>query len=488
MLKLETITKSKSHAKLPFRNEDLHEFKKLADFNADTILEITASLINIIKAPEVPFKSVTAPVAMSARYKMGSIISEAIKNLGFSSNEIGYQTFIYCQEQELRSVFMFLIEQLPKETSTEDYADEDPKAEQREKVAKSIDKEQSKEDIEKQSAFSSWDVEDMKDEDLFRLLPKETRMAAIEAKIKLNSLIQQNESLKLSELSEIPGDRIEKKLEIVDDDVPDINAKEDQGQVLVSRSEPVEVEKEVIVKDSSSKPSVPSQDSKLEALKLRKSEMEQELEEMHRNYKLDYKKLKSMKLELKKQEENQLTLTQELQVKQKEVEKREKILKLLPSGEENLQKLKDMVSKKKQKLRGLQDQFELHKASIIEDREKMEKEIQKLKLAQSQNVLNKEMTTKDHIKWTEDELERQKELGRKLAKQVEKIPTDFVPRSEYTSQIMDILNNVAKQKNETKKVIEEIRTVQKDINMQEGKLSRTYADADYLLFEVSSVR
>merc|ERR1712141_153904 len=56
-------------------------------------------------------------------------------------------------------------------------------------------------------------------------------------------------------------------------------------------------------------------------------------------------------------------------------------------------------------------------------------------------------------------------------------------RSEYTSQIMDILNNVAKQKNETKKVIEEIRILQKDINMQEGKLSRTYADADYLLFE-----
>ena len=58
-------------------------------------------------------------------------------------------------------------------------------------------------------------------------------------------------------------------------------------------------------------------------------------------------------------------------------------------------------------------------------------------------------------------------------------------RSSYTSQIMDILNNVSKQKNETKKVIEEIRTVQKDINMQEGKLSRTYADTDHLLFEVN---
>merc|ERR1712062_294543 len=409
---------------------------------------------------------------------MGSMISEAIKNLGFSSNDIGYQTFIYCQEQELRSVFMFLLELLPKETSTEDYTNEDPKAEQKRKIAENLDKVQSNEEIKEQSAFSSWDVEDMKDEDLFKLLPKETRMAAIEAKIKLNSLIEHNENLKLTEISGISKSEPIDELKIqndVPDHVPD-------DQVLVSKIEPVEVEEEVIIKDSS-KPSVPSQDSKLEALKMKKSQMETELEQIYKKYKMDYKKLKADKLELKNQEEIQIALSEELKVKQKEVEKRDKILQLLPSGEENLQKLKEMVSKKKTKLRGLQDQFELHKASIIEDGDKMQAEIRKLKMAQTQNVLNKEMSTKDHVKWTEEELERQKELGRKLAKQHEKIPQNFVPRSEYTSQIMDILNNVAKQKNETEKVIEEIRILQKDINMQEGKLSRTYADADYLLFE-----
>ena len=255
------------------RNEDLREFKRLADFNADVVLEIIASLINIIKTPEVPFKSVTPPVSMSARYKMGSMLSESIKGLGFSSNDIGYQTFIYCQEQELRSVFMFLIDQLPKEISTEEYADEDPKAELKQKLVKNLDRVQNNEEIEKQSAFSSWDVEDMKDEDLFKLLPKETRMAAIEAKIKLNSLIEQNESLKLSQISEVSSDKIEDLN--IKEDVTDFNAQEGQEEVLVSKVEPVEVEQEVIIKDSS-KPSVPSQDSKLEALKLKKSEMEKE--------------------------------------------------------------------------------------------------------------------------------------------------------------------------------------------------------------------
>ena len=56
-------------------------------------------------------------------------------------------------------------------------------------------------------------------------------------------------------------------------------------------------------------------------------------------------------------------------------------------------------------------------------------------------------------------------------------------RSAYTDQIMEILNKVAKQKSETKKVIEDIHGIQKDINMLEGKLSRTYADVDHRLFE-----
>ena len=43
--------------------------------------------------------------------------------------------------------------------------------------------------------FDAWDVQ-MTDEELFRLLPKETRAAALDARIKLCSLIQQNEELK----------------------------------------------------------------------------------------------------------------------------------------------------------------------------------------------------------------------------------------------------------------------------------------------------
>ena len=48
-------------------------------------------------------------------------------------------------------------------------------------------------------------------------------------------------------------------------------------------------------------------------------------------------------------------------------------------GEENLQKLREIIAKKKTKILGIQDQFELHKQSMLEDREKLKREIEELK-------------------------------------------------------------------------------------------------------------
>ncbi len=48
---------------------------------------------------------------------------------------------------------------------------------------------------------------------------------------------------------------------------------------------------------------------------------------------------------------------------------------------------------------------------------------------------------------------------------------------------METLQKISKQKAETQKVIGDIKEMQKDINSQEGKLSRTYNEVDYRLFE-----
>ncbi len=94
------------------------------------------------------------------------------------------------------------------------------------------------------------------------------------------------------------------------------------------------------------------------------------------------------------------------------------------------------------------------------------------------------ISIKDQIVQLEQDLAKQEAAKLRLAKQLEAAKAAAAPRSAYTKQIIEILNNVSKQKKETEAVIEDIKSTQKDINLLEGKLQRTYMDADYLLFEV----
>ena len=164
----------------------------MSDFTTDFVLEVTAKLLNIIYAPQEPFSQhVKAPASMSARYKMGSKLAELCQNLGFQ--DLGYHTFLYSNESDLRSLFMFLIDKLPKDNDI-DKDFEPSEISTREKISQAM-KLASNDECQKvqethQEAFSAWDVTEMTDDELFKLLPKETRAAALDAKIKLNSLIQ----------------------------------------------------------------------------------------------------------------------------------------------------------------------------------------------------------------------------------------------------------------------------------------------------------
>ncbi|XP_012557176.2 coiled-coil domain-containing protein 22 homolog isoform X1 [Hydra vulgaris] len=56
------------------------------------------------------------PENMSARFRIGTSIATACQELGYHG-ELGYQTFLYANEQEFRKVILFLIEKLPKDTA-----------------------------------------------------------------------------------------------------------------------------------------------------------------------------------------------------------------------------------------------------------------------------------------------------------------------------------------------------------------------------------
>jgi len=58
-------------------------------------------------------------------------------------------------------------------------------------------------------------------------------------------------------------------------------------------------------------------------------------------------------------------------------------------------------------------------------------------------------------------------------------------RSSYTRRILEIINNVEKQKKEMEKVLKDTQEVQREINTLSGQLERCFHVADETIFAVS---
>ncbi|XP_052795747.1 coiled-coil domain-containing protein 22 homolog [Mya arenaria] len=54
------------------------------------------------------------PQAMSAKFRMGTTLASHLQDLGYRG-DLGYQTFLYSNEADIRKIFMFLVDKLPKE-------------------------------------------------------------------------------------------------------------------------------------------------------------------------------------------------------------------------------------------------------------------------------------------------------------------------------------------------------------------------------------
>uniref|UniRef100_T1JM55 Coiled-coil domain-containing protein 22 homolog n=1 Tax=Strigamia maritima TaxID=126957 RepID=T1JM55_STRMM len=85
---------------------------RLKEFSTELIIEATVRCLRVIK-PNIEL-SHHLPPGMSARFRLGSILAQTCVDLGYQG-EIGYQTFLYSDEADIRRVFMFLLEKLPKD-------------------------------------------------------------------------------------------------------------------------------------------------------------------------------------------------------------------------------------------------------------------------------------------------------------------------------------------------------------------------------------
>ncbi|XP_033631896.1 coiled-coil domain-containing protein 22 homolog [Asterias rubens] len=86
----------------------------LKQFSTEMIIGATVRCLKIIDDSTSLPQSL--PPGMSARFRMGTDLANALVALGYKG-EMGYQTFLYSNESDIRRVLMFLVEKLPKDTA-----------------------------------------------------------------------------------------------------------------------------------------------------------------------------------------------------------------------------------------------------------------------------------------------------------------------------------------------------------------------------------
>lgn len=69
-----------------------------------------------LRPPFAPQLPTSLPGGMSARFRIGTSLATACKDLGYAQ-ELGYNNFLYPNESDVRSLLMWLVEKLPKESS-----------------------------------------------------------------------------------------------------------------------------------------------------------------------------------------------------------------------------------------------------------------------------------------------------------------------------------------------------------------------------------
>ncbi|EDQ91553.1 uncharacterized protein MONBRDRAFT_31538 [Monosiga brevicollis MX1] len=86
----------------------------VSDLGTDVFVEGCARCLNVInQSDEMPLK---LPSTMAARFQVGTTLAKACQALGYTSS-IGYNTFLYGNENDCRNILMWLIERLPQDVS-----------------------------------------------------------------------------------------------------------------------------------------------------------------------------------------------------------------------------------------------------------------------------------------------------------------------------------------------------------------------------------
>lgn len=551
---MEEVDKILIHALKQVGTDLSEETDSVKQFSSELIVEAVVRCIRVIDPGLGNALPTLLPHGMSARFRVGMSLAQACQDIGYKG-DIGYQTFLYSSEPEIRSLLMFLVEKLPRERFE---ASDQPSGKsvvlQRAIAAaikaqlavpwlppncrlpmycetqslsalhsfhvkplslplctKGTDKKHLKEVTDYQrnilspvtaqlssrasvaasvleqhmaelSAAQEWDSEWNSQGLLSRLTPQEYRsrkLTRLRKRIEeqLRSAAQpSSESAcgvpsSASDLSELlhafrgsaPSDHILTK-----------STHFTHTQKFTFTQEAAAVTHSITAGHQLEGDAQLHQQQELAALQEQFQQLCSDVDHLSADMKLMSVTNAQVLDELKQRELGNSQNEEKMQVKKKTID-------LLPDADNNLLKLQALVEASTKRVVNLAAQWEKHRAPLIDEHRRL-KEICSSQDLESSRKLSEIKSLHDKIQVSTEEAKKKEETYKQLLTELENLNQD-VSRSAYTQRILEIVSNIKKQKEEITKILSDTKELQKEINNLTGKLDRTFAVTDELVFK-----
>lgn len=525
-------------------SEDIDSVKQ---FSSELIVEAVVACIRVIDPGLGSALPGSLPPGMSARFRVGMSLAQACQEIGYKG-EIGYQTFLYSSEPEIRSLLMFLVEKLPRESAeasdqptgksvvlqraitaaikaqlaipwlppkcrlplncetqsqgamhsfhvqplslphcTKDPSKKhtkDMKDYQRDilpPVTSQISSHASmvssilEQHTAELSAAQEWDNEWNSQGLLSRLTPQEYRSRKltrlykrIEDQLRSAALPSSDSAFGVSgatsDLSEL--------LQAFKGSVP-------PGHILTKGTHFTHTQKFTFTQEVGTGHQLEGdvqfgQQEELASLQQQFQQLCSEVDQLAADMKHMGVTNAQVLDELKQRELGNAEKEEKIQVKKKTID-------LLPDAENSLLKLQALVESSTKRVVNLASQWEKHRAPLIDEFRRL-KEICSSKDLESSKKLSEIKSLHDKIRVSTEDAKKKEDAYKQLVTELENLPQD-VSRSAYTQRILEIVSNIKKQKEEITKILSDTKGLQKEINNLTGKLDRTFAVTDELVFK-----
>lgn len=543
---MEEVDKILIHALRSVDTDVPEDVDSIRLFSSDLVVEAVVRCLRVIDPGLVTGLSPSLPPGMSARFRVGMSLAQALQDLGYKG-EIGYQTFLYSSEPEIRSLLIFLVEKLPR--GTNESSDQT--------TGKSVLLQKNISSAMKAELALCWlpkncrlelDSQTQVPGELQHFHNRPLSLAFTPAKTPFTPELRQYQQTLLPPVSSqtsLPSQMCSSLLEHHSSEISAAQEWQNEWnhQGLLSRLTPQEyvlrkrsrlhrnieeqlrssaqnssentssgsdlaeflqsirgnANESLLTKgtlfthtqrftfsqeSSGSAPLPPVVSEGSASLQLQKDELsalQQNFEQLCSDVETLSTKLKHSSFtraqiinDIKKRE-------RENEEKQEQVEVKKKTIDLLPQAENNLTDIQALVENSSRRVLHLATQWEKHRTPLIEENRRL-KEICRLQDMESSGKLSEIRILQEKITVCSEEARKKEETYKQLVSELESLPQD-VSRSAYTQRILEIVSNIRKQKEEISKILSDTKELQKEINSLTGKLDRTFAVTDELIFK-----